>query len=144
MKTNFLYIICLGIFFMIACKSQQYSAETLPADQLVFGEGGGFSGAITEFILLENGQLFAQNSLTKKVEELPAVKKKKAQALIMDAEALNMNKLNINSPGNTYYFIKYQHADTIQQAIWGDPNYTLDSRVQNLYQRLKAFTIKTK
>lgn len=143
MKTNSLYIVCLGIF-LIACKSQQYTAETLPANQLAFGEGGGFSGAITEFILLENGQLFVKNSLTNKVEELPPVKKKQVQALRTEAEVLNMSNLNINSPGNIYYFIRYQQADTIQQAIWGDPNYTLDPKVQNLYQRLKAFTIKTK
>ncbi len=52
------------LFFFIHSSCQKYTVDKLPATQIHFGEGGGITGAITEYCLLKNGQLFDKKHFT--------------------------------------------------------------------------------
>ena len=76
--------ILLILFFTICCwqcSKQVYTAQNLPESYLSFGNGGGFTGATTTFLLTENGQIFKIESLRKDTNEIGQVSKKMARSL---------------------------------------------------------------
>lgn len=135
MKYAILTLILIGVvFFLYNCKGTTYTIENLPAKRVIFGQGGGFTGAYVDFILLENGQIFKQNSLTKQMEELGSIKKKTAQQLFEKVKSVTMTP--IKEPGNMTYSLRYQTAEAEQAVTWGNPSYQVDSTIQEVYDAL--------
>lgn len=50
---------------LISCKSQQQNYDDFKGRIITIGKGGGITGAYDEYSILENGQLFHYNTLTK-------------------------------------------------------------------------------
>lgn len=130
-----LFLSSLIFIFLNAsnCSSDQHFKE------IKFGSGGGFTGAVTEYSLKENGDLYKNSSgegqaqLLKSItaEELKVVKQKLAKVGI---DSLS----KINHPYNMYYFIQ---IDTLK-ATWGDPAYTPSKELQDLYNYLNGTATK--
>ncbi len=137
MKSNFpIYLfLIIGLFF-VACKSQRYSADKLPDQQVLFGSGGGFTGEVTEYILLDNGQLFKKSSLKNTMTEMGQIKQKEAKQLMKEVEKLNLEKTKVSEPGNMYYFVCIKNGDTEHKTTWGSATYEIDSTVQSLHKKL--------
>ncbi|MEO6758357.1 MAG: hypothetical protein ABIO24_02805, partial [Saprospiraceae bacterium] len=55
------------------CKQPKYSAGNFPEKQLRWGSGGGFTGQVNSYVLLENGQLFKIGK-NDEMTELPKTK----------------------------------------------------------------------
>ncbi len=109
-------MLAISCWLFSGCKT--YKPDSLPSKQLVFGSGGGMTGAVKEYILLENGQLFTRNSLTDKTEELSKVSKKEAKALYKEYEA-SIKELAHDEPGNLYYFLNMKSDSTKEhKLIW--------------------------
>jgi hypothetical protein len=106
MKKNYLLLFALIPFSLFSCKTETYTTSNLPEVQLRFGNGGGFVGAYTEYILLENGQLFKRSELDGPLEELPKVKKGKAKKLFKQLEEEDFLSMDRNAPGNMYRFME--------------------------------------
>ncbi|HSH64613.1 MAG TPA: hypothetical protein VLB84_02175 [Bacteroidia bacterium] len=114
------------------CSSDSHFKE------IKFGQGGGFTGAVTEYHLRENGDIYKYNAVEKEelliksitAEELKTVKEKLAK--------VPKESLNINHPYNVYYFIK---IDTMN-AVWGDPSFTIPKELEDLYNYLNATATK--
>lgn len=137
MKSNFpIYLFLIIGFFFIACKSQRYSADKLPDQQLLFGSGGGFTGDVTEYILLDNGQLFKKSSLKNTMTEMGQIKQKEAKQLMKEVEQLNLEKIKVSESGNMYYFVCMKNGDTEHKTTWGSATYEVDSTVQALHKKL--------
>lgn len=137
MKSMFLFsgILILSFF---GCKSQQYTFEDLPENQLVFGSGGGITGASDNYILLENGQLFHTNSLTKEVKELEPIPKKEAKKCFAKLEELSLSEMDFIHPGNRYYFLEEVKSDSIHKVIWGSHDNEISEDCVNFYNELKS------
>ncbi len=122
MKTNFLLLFSF-LFLMEttleSCKTTTYAIDKLPAKQLCFGNGGGFTGQEKAFTLLENGQLFSNNHLTSSMETLPNIKSKKAKSLFEKYETLKLNEMDFNQPGNTYSFVEMKDSVGAHRIVWG-------------------------
>ncbi|MFN7119583.1 MAG: hypothetical protein ACK4TA_22495, partial [Saprospiraceae bacterium] len=74
-KYKLLFFISLISILSWQCQRKPYTPENLPDLQLRFGDGGGFTGAVTTFTLLTNGQLFKYNSFDNthlQISQLPA------------------------------------------------------------------------
>jgi len=126
----------LLLIILFSCQSQQFTIENLPQRQLVFGKGGGMVGSVDAYILLENGQLFHTNSLTKKSEELVQVGKAKTKELFDQLEALKLGNMDFNHPGNIYYFIEDVGEDGNKKVVWGSNDYKVDPLCKTLYNNL--------
>jgi len=137
MKLSLMFfgIIVLSLF---GCKSQQYTFEDLPENQLVFGSGGGITGASDTYVLLENGQLFHTNSLTKEVRELKSISKKEAQLCFVKLEELSLSEMDFNHPGNLYYFLEEVKNDTKHKVVWGSNDTKVSDDCLNFYKELKT------
>lgn len=129
-------------FFLVAatvfsaCKGTQYTPASLPEQQLAFGDGGGFAGAYTEYLLLENGQLFVQKGLSGERMEIPATKKSTAKAMFKKATILLTDSTAFNYPGNVYYFLQRKDTGVDVRVTWGAPGYEVNGDVKALYEKL--------
>lgn len=121
---------------LYSCKSTNYTYAELPANQLIFGKGGGISGAVTTYTLLENGQIFSEKSLEKTTAELQKIKKNDAKKLFAELAELNFTEYEMNHPGNVYYFIQLKKDSLEHKIVWGDEAHPVKTELQGLYDRL--------
>ncbi len=146
MKTNFQISLFLMLAFSLlaSCKSQQYTAENLPEQQLVFGEGGGFTGAVTQYILLENGQIFKHYSMEASTVELGSVKKRTAKEMMKKVQAMQLDTMDVKQPGNMYYFLSYKTGEDEHRVTWGAASYQVDSQIESFYKELMQMSKNVK
>jgi len=134
-------VLSLFLIVLVSCKSQQYTINDLPNTQLIFGSGGGISGEITTYILLENGQVFYKNSLTKENKELESLSKKDAASCFQKMEVLKLSEMNFDHPGNRYYFLEEVNGDDKHRVTWGANDHEISEECKTLYKELRT-TIK--
>lgn len=125
-------------FLFFNCNTVKYTVKNLPSKQLIFGEGGGFSGAVKEFILLENGQVFSRANLSDINEELKCIGSSKAKKIFKKLDDLNFTKTDFIYPGNLYHFIQLQtDSVTNHRVVWGDAKNQVPEPIKALYEELK-------
>lgn len=141
MRTLLLPVFLLAIF---GCSSTRFTPEKLPARQIRWGEGGGFTGLAPIHILLENGQTFRRERPTDLPREEKKLKKKTAKSLFDAAEALR-NTPAFEHPGNRYFFLEFATDSVhVTRYSWGEKGFAVPTPVQALYNRLQTETAKAK
>lgn len=130
------------LFFIVffSCKSQQYGSDHLPEKQLVFGKGGGFSGAEDAFSLLENGQLFQLSSLTNERRELKGIKKKEAKSYFTQIYDLRLPETDFDHPGNVYYYLEVVNGEGKYRVTWGSNAHEVPETYKTLHKQLMTIT----
>ncbi|MBM1105597.1 hypothetical protein JQC67_05525 [Aurantibacter crassamenti] len=136
MKLTLLFSSILVLSFL-GCKSQQYTFEELPEKQLIFGSGGGMTGAVDSYWLLENGQIFHSNSLTKEVNKLESISRKEAKTYFLKLKELSFADLDFNHPGNHYYFLEEVNLDNSYKIVWGSNNHEISDEYLDFHNQLK-------
>lgn len=121
-----------------ACKTTKYTPEKFPVRQIVFGDGGGFTGIETSYTLLENGQLFKQVGVEGAYTELKAIKGKQAKELFDKVNSLQLFKLDIDKPGNMYYFLRQVTDHLDSRVTWGAGDYMPPQGLVSVYRELKG------
>lgn len=102
-----------------ACKTTKYTPDKLPIRQIVFGDGGGFAGIETSYTLLENGQIFKQVGVEGPMQGLKSIKPKEAKALFDKVNSLQLFKLDMDKPGNMYYYLRQVTDHLDSRVTWG-------------------------
>lgn len=133
-------ILILSLFSAVLfnCKSQQHTFANLPEAQLIFGRGGGITGEVTSYTLLENGQLFYTNTLTKEQKQIKSVPKKEAAAYFLKMKELQLSEMEFNHPGNLYYFIEEVQGDEKHRVTWGSANHQISDDCIDFYEELRT------
>ena len=123
-KFILLIFTCFGLSF--GC-SKKYTPDSYPKARIHFGSGGGVTGAITEYILLENGQLFKKSSLNETMlEAKKLIGNNQTKQLFSNYEFLGLNEVQVNKPGNLYYFVQHLNGDKDHKMTWGGGGTTPD------------------
>ncbi|MCB0654020.1 MAG: hypothetical protein KDC85_22265 [Saprospiraceae bacterium] len=136
MKNLFLLLfasLLTGLFFA-SCRTT-YTTESFPEKQLFFGSGGGFTGMVTEYLLLDNGQLY-KHPAPEVYEELDRIKKKKAESLYAQYDSLGLDNLMFNQPGNIYYFIRMVNGENENYLSWSDERPLPEVEMMDFYKSL--------
>ena len=128
-------------FFLLTGSCQKYRADNLPDPQIHFGEGGGITGAITAYCLLKNGQLFDKKHFTEDFKILKKGKRRPAKKLFKACRKMDIEKIDLNNPGDKYYFIQYQTGAINHKITWGRDK-EVPTEVTELYASLKALTME--
>ncbi|MEZ4948137.1 MAG: hypothetical protein R2769_08420 [Saprospiraceae bacterium] len=132
------YTLLLLFAFALGSCGIKYTASTLPEKQILFGEGGGFSGNVKEYILLENGQLFTRTTFAGTPEELPKVKKKTAETIFQELTPTIM-EMEYIKPGNKYAYIQYQvDSSTNYRVVWSESDEKAPEKAVNYFDQLKG------
>lgn len=134
MKNLFYFLL---IALLASSCGTSYTAANLPSKQILFGEGGGFSGNVKEYVLLENGQLFTRTTFAGEATELPKVKKKTAASYFMKLESLK--EVSYIKPGNMYEYVQYQvDSSTNYRVVWKNGDENAPEDVKMYFEELKA------
>ena len=116
-----------------------FKPENLPAKHITFGNGGGVTGAVKEYILLENGQVFTRSTFGSTPTELKKVKKGDAKKLYAEYEAQKMSELEFISPGNQYFYVQMNiDSTTNHRVVWGGAKGDPPAKIASFYERLVA------
>jgi len=115
---NFLFLLSLTICFSF-CTNKNYTPADYPKGQITFGNGGGITGAVKEFTVLENGAMFSKANMGAEYEALKKIDSKMVDQLFNNIKFLKINDIQLNEPGNRYYFIQVKGKDTDHKITWG-------------------------
>jgi hypothetical protein len=127
----------LGILLFIytpGCRVQRTTPDTHTGRQLSFGNGGGFTGAESAYVLLDNGQLFGVDSYV----PLKQLSRTITRQLFDKADELQLSQLAFSHPGNIYYFIGLVEKNSTHRITWGDSGQQAPGEVENFYHQLTA------
>ncbi|MFK8006459.1 MAG: hypothetical protein AB8H03_08815 [Saprospiraceae bacterium] len=117
--STFLLILLLGFSF---CKVQEYTPTDYPKSQIIFGSGGGITGAVNETFIFDNGKVFSKNGLDTNYVALKTLKSQVVEQVFSNVESLNLRKINMDKPGNMYNFIRIKDKDVDHQIVWSEKN----------------------
>lgn len=125
MKRYLLFIISILPCACSTCKV----VKTSPVQEIQFGYGGGFTGAVTTYTLRKDGNLSAPD---KKNIKLSC---DSLSAILEMAEQLP--EQNYIRPGNTYSFIRIITKYQTRYYTWSWPNMP-DKKVTELFNKLNT------
>jgi hypothetical protein len=125
------------VFLTFGCNKKM-TEDKMPKTRLEFGHGGGFTGAVTTYILLENGRMYEGFQEKKDYKRLHTIPKDETKLLYEACEKLFT--LKTDAPGNMYYFVTMKKGDEAPRRwIFGDPSTATPQELETLYKRLVGY-----
>ena len=109
------------IFFcgiIASCKSIQYSSNALPKNRIEIGEGGGFTGNYTTYVILPNRQVFVKFDFETEYRSAPEIDKKSYRKIKNEVKRLNIPRNDTIIVGNMNRFIRVFERDTFYELYW--------------------------
>ena len=114
---KFLYLISVIILFAGCTTSQKL--QKFSNSNLIFGSGGGMTGATNEYILHYDGVVEKNNSLTNETTQVTKIAGKKSKELFKQFLNDGLDTLSFSSPGNMSYFVGFNNDSVTHKIIWG-------------------------
>jgi|SRR4030095_16277864 hypothetical protein len=134
---TFLFLLILGF----SCRSAKEFPTNDSEDQIHFGQGGGFSGIVTHYVLLEDGRLFQKENRDTTYTLVDTWPPDFTTQMFNNYQLLGLDKVNDYEPGDLYYFIEYHSPKKeIHRIGWGRPGFTPDDNVVKFYNLLYKST----
>lgn len=130
-------ILCLLLFH---CKTNKFTPANLPNTYLKVGNGGGFSGAEKSYTVLQNGQVFASNTLLDTTFALDKIKSSIAQSLFDRFHTDGLDTISLNNPGNLYRYIIFSSNGQTKKIYWKSFDETTDAfdPMNNFYETVMS------
>ena len=130
-------LLFLGLF---SC-TKKIATDKIPATQIVFGHGGGFTGMVHEYALLENGYIvkIQKDSATQRI--VKKIGKKKAATYFADVDSMRLHTWLYDVPGNIYhYIILKREGKKDNKIVWdgsGNDKHA-PQNIEDYYKKLSA------
>lgn len=130
------FFLCAGIALFTNCKASRDFPNEYKGERLHFGQGGGFTGKVNSFVLLDDGRLFEKQDTAMTYRD-----KWDAQftrQVFSNYRTLQLDNVDHNQPGNLYYFIVFYNDSSKEphRIVWGREGHKPDQKVINFYQIL--------
>ncbi len=110
------FLILLAI---ISCNPKTYSPLSYEGEMLEWGTGGGFTGAVKSYCLLDNGIYFKSEDSGKTFQEVGKMKKTEVSQFFDNYNKLGLSSMELNEPGNRYYFLSLKTKESEHKLLWG-------------------------
>lgn len=138
-QVSFPILILLFLGFLSCTK--KIATDKMPATQIVFGHGGGFTGMVHEYALLENGYIvrIQKDSATQRI--VKKIGKKKAATYFARVDSMRLHTWLYDVPGNIYhYVILKREGKKDNKIVWdGSGNDThAPENIEDYYKKLSA------
>jgi hypothetical protein len=121
------------VLSLISCKSQQQNYDDFKGRIITIGKGGGITGAYDEYSILENGQLFHYNTLTKQRVNSGKMESNITNQIFHNYELLKIREKQVNLPGNMNYFVQINDKGKTVRSLWSDMD-SADSQLVLFYK----------
>lgn len=133
-------ILLLTMFFgslFPGCKSSKYTPSTYPDLQIIFGKGGGISGAINEYCVFENGTVFKrQGMMNAPFEKIGRLSQDNIRQLLDNMETLKVTESEFTHPGNLYSYVEIKNHDSPTRITWGHEQIPVPDNIQLYFDLL--------
>ncbi len=126
------------------CKTTKVSPEKYDEAKIYFGNGGGFSGKLNEFCMLDNGEVYQINPSSREADIRKVSSRSDAKNLFKKLNSMDLQQYPYDKPGNMFYWMKYHSKTDTTYLIWGDGTMEVDEKVIKVYDELVEFTRKQK
>ena len=133
----------LVLLLLVSCRvSRDFPAE-YKGDQIHFGQGGGFTGFVTSFMLLDDGRLF-EKTHDSDWSYVSRWERALTRQMFTDYASLGLGSRDLNCPGDKYYFLElYRNSEPLHHLTWGQEGCDPPSGARELYGILyKSVTSK--
>jgi hypothetical protein len=134
----------LGLIAFSCTAQKKFNFDKMPKNQIVFGAGGGFGGTVSEFCLLEDGQLYEKATKTE-YRRLKKIDKKITKAHFAQLDSLALQRVLFNQPGDIYYYVTVRREKMDEhQVLWGKKDKPIRGDIQRFYDALLKLLPKGK
>ncbi|MEM9837252.1 MAG: hypothetical protein AAF828_12155 [Bacteroidota bacterium] len=114
---------------------QQYTLEKLPENRLHFGNTGGVTGELREYILLlDSGRLLFHDPLTDEVERVGKLKKEQLANVTQELEKVSFAQRGPAANRNTVLI--YYHDGQKEEVQWNGPQSAPSPATQACFEDL--------
>ncbi|MBL4670037.1 MAG: hypothetical protein HRT73_08095 [Flavobacteriales bacterium] len=135
-----------GLFFnltvmilLFGCKTaEEVKADTtLTGKRYAIGQGGGFTGKYSEFILSEDGKVHKYDFNNGREVFFKDLNKSDLVYFLEKIEALGLEGMELNQPGNITKYIDVRIGKTsINKIVWGNYQYNADQELKDFHKEL--------
>lgn len=129
------------LFLSVSCQHKVYSPLSYEGEMLEWGTGGGFTGAVSMWCLLDNGRIYKSDDNGKTYEEINKISRSMADQFFNNYETLNLDNLSLNEPGNKYYFLTMKKKSKVHKLTWGYKE--LENKVPSILHKNLMNAVKT-
>ncbi len=141
----FSVFIILSLSLTFGCRKNTIPMDKIPESRIIFGNGGGFTGEVKEYHLLNDGRIVNKGLKDTIYNVLSRIGKSKATACFEDCTKMKLNTMKFSEPGNRYYFIAVKEVGKPENRIvWGDNDLPVLEGVKTFYQTLMSHLPKDK
>jgi len=125
----------LALCSLFACRASKSLPHEYSKEQIIFGDGGGFSGLMNSYVLLDDARLFQQVS-DSTFHPMGKVDRSFCKQIFQQTDNLRIDTLDFDFPGNLYYFYGTRKDAEESQVVWGGPSATPPSEIVDLRVQL--------
>lgn len=126
-----------------AQKAKEITPLTYKGRQLAVGSGGGFSGRVTTYYLLENGHLYLKRSPDSTFTLIGIQTKANTRRAFSALEnTCKIKTTQFDQPGNTYRFVRWKKGQEEYRVVWGDARQKPPVRYPKFYDSFMAMLPK--
>ena len=127
----------IALFGCYSCKSPSLFPAKYRGEQIHFGQGGGFSGAVSYFALMDDGRVFQKGFRDSTFALLDTWDKHFVSQMFSNYKVLGLDTVQYYEPGDLYYFIQYKSGSgPFHRIAWGKPGFKADQNVVTYYNLL--------
>jgi hypothetical protein len=140
LKTSLVILLLTGIT-LFSCKSPKEFPEKYKGEQIHFGQGGGFTGAVTYFALFDDGRLFQRAAVDSTFGYVDTWNQSFTSQMIASWQTLQLDSISYYQPGDIYYFMQHKINDEpFHRITWGRNGFVTDPKVVKYYNLLYKST----
>ena len=111
-------VVFLPFLMAASCQTPSFTLQDYTGKRLILGNGGGFTGHYTEYILFENGQLFKKTTLDGTIMELSRMNRELTGQIFSNFDILGLSEIKLHDPGNMNYYISVITNGAEQKLLW--------------------------
>lgn len=126
----------LPLVLLLGC--QKFTVEKLPDSRIHFGNAGGYTGEIREYILLlDNGRILFNNRTSGELEKIGKLKKEELMVFRTEIDKINF-KATPNKPANMNTMMTRYSGGLAQPLQWSGPQSAPSKEAGDCFQALMA------
>ena len=115
-----------------------FSASAQASDFIILGNGGGFTGNVTEYKITSTGKVFKGSGIAEiKYTECAKLKKSKAKQIVAEAHGKLKILSPFNYPGNTYSYLTVVTQAKEETITWGDVDHPVPDDVTKFFGQVQ-------
>ncbi|GHB51518.1 hypothetical protein GCM10007390_00090 [Persicitalea jodogahamensis] len=103
---------------------------------IAVGKGGGFSGTVREYRLLDSGEVFVKEPGAEGFQFVKRENRKKTKNWFHQLEEIGFRQLDYDHPGNVYQYILLKKGNSENKVMWSGGDKNLPSGVADFYTEL--------